>query len=491
MMSDNTDKDKKIEKVGSVIFWIFLVGGGIWWYLAHHDGNENIINDNYDIIDTTPTNISPHGELADIFNPFSDYTDLQREDTINRIKGKVIEWTLPVYEVKRDGTDYTVIFESSGKTVGVIAVFNNPNQEELNLLKALKTGTMLKFKGVIKGTWLRSIMIDPANIPLPESDRIIMGTKKALSQNFSSPYSSLKNLISKANKGDVNSAYRAGILLYDYSANGNYNNNLKDSLKYLKRAERQGIVYARAMRTRIGYDLARQDHDSEQMEKFENDAKRLIKLLKPLCDDGINEAQYMTARLFIGVLGNDDAGIHFYKIACQNKNLDACKYLGNIYSKRDDFAEAQRYYEICARQGEALCNDSLKSLQAKKDNFQKDGIQMAMIKFEGASGSEFNGSIFGKDEKNKDISFIYDYDNKDIAIDISKMKEGKLYRILYKTRYFDDTDPSQGHYEEIVQIYPVDSDKKDKRSSKSIKKPKNKAIDEINKALNDLEKMRS
>ena len=59
------------------------------------------------------TNISPTGELASAFTMGSKYTDLQRDKLEKEIIGKVVHWTLPVYEVNKKGKGYKI--QTSGK----------------------------------------------------------------------------------------------------------------------------------------------------------------------------------------------------------------------------------------------------------------------------------------------------------------------------------------------------------------------------------------
>ena len=46
-----------------------------------------------------PEQINPQGELGEMFSFGSTNTDIQRDNKINEIKGKVVSWSLPVFEV--------------------------------------------------------------------------------------------------------------------------------------------------------------------------------------------------------------------------------------------------------------------------------------------------------------------------------------------------------------------------------------------------------
>lgn len=118
---------------------------------------------------TESANIAPDGELAEIFSIGSNYTDLQRELTLEKIQGKVVSWTLPVYEVSRSGDGYTIQtqgsigdFQNSTKVVTTFIFLQPRNSDELQLIQTVRTGDMISFKGVIKDVTLRSLEVAPA-----------------------------------------------------------------------------------------------------------------------------------------------------------------------------------------------------------------------------------------------------------------------------------------------------------------------------------------
>lgn len=116
----------------------------------------------------TPTQISPTGELAAMFNLMSNNTDLQRENKLKEIKGKVIEWTLPVYEVKKDRNGYMVQTEP-GNAVGTFVYITPRNDENRAFIESLTTGSRISVKGIIKDDFLRNLVIEPAILFEPVS----------------------------------------------------------------------------------------------------------------------------------------------------------------------------------------------------------------------------------------------------------------------------------------------------------------------------------
>ncbi len=116
----------------------------------------------------TPAQLLPTGELAAMFNLMSENTDLQRKNKLKEIKGKIIEWTLPVYEVRQAGSGYAVQTEAD-QTVGTIAYITARNEQDKALIESLKTGSRISFKGVIKDVSMRHLEIKPAILFQPGS----------------------------------------------------------------------------------------------------------------------------------------------------------------------------------------------------------------------------------------------------------------------------------------------------------------------------------
>lgn len=123
-------------------------------------------------LESAPVNpIKLHGELSDVFAPFSDYTDLQRENMRHKVIGSTVQWDLPIYEVHppEDGV-YKVTTPSGtfagkdGKSFLMAVIFITPRDDkDRAVLDALKTNDVISFKGVIADIHLRSaVRVTPA-----------------------------------------------------------------------------------------------------------------------------------------------------------------------------------------------------------------------------------------------------------------------------------------------------------------------------------------
>lgn len=109
--------------------------------------------------------IDPTGKLHDMFIFGSDYTDLQREAMLKELKGKVVQWRLPVYEVSKAKNGYKIQTSNSDNAVGCFVTVTPLTESETQKIFALKTGDFITIKGMITGkTFLRNFNIEPAII---------------------------------------------------------------------------------------------------------------------------------------------------------------------------------------------------------------------------------------------------------------------------------------------------------------------------------------
>jgi hypothetical protein len=123
--------------------------------------NEKVPRNVAALIGATPTPVQPTGELADIFSLMSEYTNLQRENKFKELKGNVVEWRLTVYEVSRHGDGYKIQTGGIGE-VGTFVHLKARDDTDKKRIEAMKTGDKISIRGVIKDTFIRSFVLDPA-----------------------------------------------------------------------------------------------------------------------------------------------------------------------------------------------------------------------------------------------------------------------------------------------------------------------------------------
>ena len=121
-----------------------------------------------DVSKLTPSGLLPSGELARVFSFPTEYTDLQREEKEHELKGIIVQWKLPIYDISPGSSSFYRVQTLSGNgLVGTFCYVKPQNEIERHFLIKLKTGDYITCKGVISGVSMRHIEIRPAIAILP------------------------------------------------------------------------------------------------------------------------------------------------------------------------------------------------------------------------------------------------------------------------------------------------------------------------------------
>lgn len=112
-------------------------------------------------LDSSPVSLSPPDDLADALSFFSRLTDIQKEDIKDSYRGKVVQWTLPVWDVSSDSDGYTIQTTSSEK-VAIFCKVATASAQELAFAKELEEGDLITCKGTVSGYSLGFVNLSPA-----------------------------------------------------------------------------------------------------------------------------------------------------------------------------------------------------------------------------------------------------------------------------------------------------------------------------------------
>lgn len=158
--------------LGGILF-VLVVGAFIYMLLspkANKDGTTAVTDPIVEISAAQPSLLRPDGELAEIFALGTNSTELQREDKLTQIRGQVVQWTLPVYEVSRAGDRYKIQTQGNSLAfmgrrdllLGTFIYLSSRNEQDSQVIAALKTGDLISVKGRIVDSTLRHLVLDPA-----------------------------------------------------------------------------------------------------------------------------------------------------------------------------------------------------------------------------------------------------------------------------------------------------------------------------------------
>lgn len=174
---------KKVKQIAVIIAVIFIAL--IVYGVVGKVSEDSAVQD----LQSAPiSSLSPTGELAEIFAFGTDYTDIQRENKLKEIKGSVVAWQLPIFEVKRDGQNYRVqtqnpkTFGKDEALVPTIITLMPQSDEDKTHIESLKTGDIISIKGTITDAKFRHVMIEPAILYTVSTQSIPSQTSEALEQ---------------------------------------------------------------------------------------------------------------------------------------------------------------------------------------------------------------------------------------------------------------------------------------------------------------------
>lgn len=115
-------------------------------------------------IDTAPASAMTLKELAHIYWPDSDATQLQREETLKKLLGKKVAWEITVAQIQCDGDGYLIQGQSDKDMLGTFSYVKPRNNADEEQIQKARMGDTLPIVGIVKDMDMRHIILQPAFI---------------------------------------------------------------------------------------------------------------------------------------------------------------------------------------------------------------------------------------------------------------------------------------------------------------------------------------
>ena len=122
---------------------------------------NNPIKDRQRVL-TQPVDPINASDLAKMFNKRHKPTNIQLENELKRIEGKVVQWQLPVFVVSSLPDYYSIVTKQNAEVPATLLTVYPSNDREKEYLESIKPGTTITIKGKIAGTLKGRIKINPA-----------------------------------------------------------------------------------------------------------------------------------------------------------------------------------------------------------------------------------------------------------------------------------------------------------------------------------------
>lgn len=158
-----------MKRVLAFIFWIILGGASLLVVgvllsviLPSFLTRDRPLSRN-ELETVAVSDVEPTGEVAQAFSMFSGLTSAQKDAIVERLKGKVIRWTLPLREASTTSNRMTVTLGGDSKTVRAQCVVTDPTSTDKERVGTLPVGKPVTFRGVIDGPeFLDGVRISPS-----------------------------------------------------------------------------------------------------------------------------------------------------------------------------------------------------------------------------------------------------------------------------------------------------------------------------------------
>lgn len=103
-------------------------------------------------------------QLADIYWPDSNATEVQREEALKNLLGKRVTWEIVVAGVQRQDGTYLVQGQSSREMIGTFVYIKPDSKEDEQKLLTIRRDDKITVTGIAKEMQVRHIVLKPAVI---------------------------------------------------------------------------------------------------------------------------------------------------------------------------------------------------------------------------------------------------------------------------------------------------------------------------------------
>ena len=302
-----------------------------------------------------PEDISPSGDLAKTFKFGGDSTDLQRENALEKIKGKVVQWTLLVYDIHKSKNDTYKVQTESHEAIGTFVTITPRADSDRQYLASLKTGDPFTFKGIIDDVTMRNLDIEPAILI---SDRASVGnaaSQQGIPQG---------NIDQNSQQQQQTTAAAAAYGRQDYQT----------ALELWQPLAEQGDAAAQ-------YNLGGLYQSGQGVPQ---DYAEALKWYGKSADQGSADAQNSVGFFYsngLGVAHDYAEALKWFRKAAEQGNAAAQNNLGGLYQNGQgvpqDYAEALKWYRKAADQGFADGQNNLGFMYTNGLGVPKDHAEAA------------------------------------------------------------------------------------------------------------------
>lgn len=116
------------------------------------------------VYENAPTSTITMKELALLFWPDSNATQVQQEEALKNLLGKKVNWKIVVAQIQREGDEYLIQGQSDKDRIGTFSYIVPTSEAEKDAIIHASMGTKLNICGVVNDMRMRHIVLKPAYV---------------------------------------------------------------------------------------------------------------------------------------------------------------------------------------------------------------------------------------------------------------------------------------------------------------------------------------
>lgn len=152
------------------LFWIVIVGLGLPVFgsllgliLSSFISVQGAGSPGKEVLDDAPISTTPPDDLVNALSFLSGLTEVQKNEIKDSYRGKLVAWTLPVWDVSQRNEELVIQTSNQGR-IATFCKIRPSDDNEAKKIRQLAAGDFITCKGIVNGYTLGNVNISPAKL---------------------------------------------------------------------------------------------------------------------------------------------------------------------------------------------------------------------------------------------------------------------------------------------------------------------------------------
>lgn len=139
------------------LFWIVIVGLGLPVFgsllgliLSSFISVQGAGSPGKEVLDDAPISTTPPDDLVNALSFLSGLTEVQKNEIKDSYRGKLVAWTLPVWDVSQRNEELVIQTSNQGR-IATFCKIRPSDDNEAKKIRQLAAGDFITCKGIVNG----------------------------------------------------------------------------------------------------------------------------------------------------------------------------------------------------------------------------------------------------------------------------------------------------------------------------------------------------